>query len=96
MCVFTGCARAAGVTGARKEQLQHGTEPGECIHTRAHTDTQHVTACVSSSGVLQSGDPVQAGRTEGRSDQKKHLLVSGCMQGVPVQTGLQEEEGTTP
>lgn len=46
-------------------------------------------------GVLQSGDSVQAGGAAGCSDQEEHLFVPGRLQGVPGQTGVQEEEGKT-
>ena len=50
--------------------------------------------CPSSpAGVLQSGDPVQAGGAAGRPDQEEHLSVPGRLQRVPGQAGLQEEEG---
>jgi len=44
-------------------------------------------------GVLQSGDSIQTGGAARRSDQEEHLSAPGCLQGIPVKTGLQEEEG---
>lgn len=47
----------------------------------------------SLAGVLQSGDSVQAGGATGCPNKEKHHFVPGCLQGIPGQTGLQEEEG---